>query len=451
VKREKKTVAASRTRAPLQPRGRRFRYSNESHSRLTHYLFRYPAKFHPPVARALIEQFSSPGDLVLDPFCGSGTVFVEAMTLNRNCVGVDVDPVAAFIARVKTQRLPGPAIKRSGDRLSRVLLPIRRPDSEYERRQFVDITPDTYRKAVRRYDLSIPKIPNLFHWFRRYVIIDLARIRTAIESLDTPSTHRDFLMLCFASIIRASSNADPVPVSGLEVTSHMKGRDEAGRIINPFTLMEKQLSRMLADMEQFYEATAQTESWTVTRCGDAANLRRHMRRTVDVVITSPPYHNAVDYYRRHTLEMYWLGLTTDHEDRLRLLPKYIGRTTVSQSHPYVRDEQLPAGLARHWESTLEKTSKPRAHAFKHYVISMSRVMDQLAARLHPKSLAVFVLGKNSWNGRQLPTTELFRQMSAKNFRLVDRYWYPVKNRYMSYDRHNDASIDREFVLVLERR
>ena len=97
-----------------------------------------------------------------------------------------------------------------------------------ERRE--DIDEAAYAKAARR--LTVPAIPNLFHWFRRYVMVDLARIKKEITELKATKAERDFFLLCFASIIRAASNADPVPVSGLEVTSHMKEREKEGRVVN---------------------------------------------------------------------------------------------------------------------------------------------------------------------------------------------------------------------------
>nr|MDQ4041145.1 site-specific DNA-methyltransferase [Actinomycetota bacterium] len=75
----------------------------EASRRYTHYLFRYPAKFHPPVAQALLERYTEPGDCVLDCFCGSGTLLVEATVAGRSAVGSDVDPVAAFVSRVKAR------------------------------------------------------------------------------------------------------------------------------------------------------------------------------------------------------------------------------------------------------------------------------------------------------------------------------------------------------------
>jgi hypothetical protein len=72
--------------------------------KLTHQLFRYPAKFHPPVVAKLLEQYTRPGDLVFDPFPGSGTALVEAMIRGRRSVGSDIDPVAAVVSHAKTRR-----------------------------------------------------------------------------------------------------------------------------------------------------------------------------------------------------------------------------------------------------------------------------------------------------------------------------------------------------------
>jgi hypothetical protein len=73
-----------------------------SFDRSTHYAFRFPAKFHPPVARYLVDNFSKAGDWVIDPFCGSGTLLVEGVQAGRRMHGVDLDPIAAFISRIKS-------------------------------------------------------------------------------------------------------------------------------------------------------------------------------------------------------------------------------------------------------------------------------------------------------------------------------------------------------------
>jgi hypothetical protein len=69
---------------------------------LTHSFYKYPARFSPSFARAAIETFTRPGQLVLDPHVGGGTTLVEARALGREAVGVDISPLAEFVARVKS-------------------------------------------------------------------------------------------------------------------------------------------------------------------------------------------------------------------------------------------------------------------------------------------------------------------------------------------------------------
>lgn len=72
---------------------------------LTHNHYRYPARFSPRFVRAVIELFTEPGDLVLDPFMGGGTTLVEALALRRNAIGIDISSLAAFVSEVKTTLL----------------------------------------------------------------------------------------------------------------------------------------------------------------------------------------------------------------------------------------------------------------------------------------------------------------------------------------------------------
>ncbi|MET0793116.1 MAG: DNA methyltransferase, partial [Polyangiaceae bacterium] len=63
----------------------------------------YPARLHPETARRLIESFSPPHGRVLDPFCGSGTVLVEARQLGRHAFGIDANPLAVELASLKSR------------------------------------------------------------------------------------------------------------------------------------------------------------------------------------------------------------------------------------------------------------------------------------------------------------------------------------------------------------
>src|SRR5258708_36254739 len=71
----------------------------------THNFYRYPARFSPLFVREVIFQCSSSGDTVLDPFMGGGTTVVEALSMGRRAIGVDINSLAHFVASVKTTPL----------------------------------------------------------------------------------------------------------------------------------------------------------------------------------------------------------------------------------------------------------------------------------------------------------------------------------------------------------
>ena len=77
-------------------------HTQEPVAGLTHNFYRYPARFSPRFARAAIQMFSRPGDVVLDPFMGGATTLVEARALGRHAVGTDISSLAVFLAQVKT-------------------------------------------------------------------------------------------------------------------------------------------------------------------------------------------------------------------------------------------------------------------------------------------------------------------------------------------------------------
>lgn len=450
-----RTAATSATTrehaAPRPPAGYRpLDFAAEDAPRLTHYLFRFPAKFHPRVVHSLLRSYTETGQTVLDPFCGSGTLLVAAAVEGRNAIGTDIDPVAAFVSSVKTHRYRSGHLRASWALLHLVLNLLRRSDEEYAALKFDDITVDAYESIIREERLWIPAIPNLAHWFRRYVIVDLARILEVIEDACIPQTHRQFFRLVFSSTLRKASNADPVPVSGLEVTAHMKAIDDAGRIINPFDLMSRAVEKALRAIDDYSRIADPSVRLSVLQA-DATSLRSTLRRRVDAIITSPPYHNAVDYYRRHQLEMFWLRLTETQADRLALRAKYLGRGSVKKHDPVLGRVNELGSLAAEWHKRMHDVSTKRADAFAHYMVSMKDAFAQMHATVCEEGPVILVLGHSGWNGSRIPTSLLFEEMGEPWFELTDKLWYPIKNHYMSYKRRNGAHINEEYVLVFRRR
>jgi len=140
----------------------------------------YPAKFIADIPGAFLDVLPVPqGGLVMDPFCGSGTTLAEAQRRGRETLGVDLNPIACLMARVKTSLLPIDVLKST---------------------DFV----------IRQMDgdgiVHVPFIPNLSHWFKPAIQVALARLTHAIEV--APEGHRDFLRLAASSIIVRVSNQE---------------------------------------------------------------------------------------------------------------------------------------------------------------------------------------------------------------------------------------------------
>lgn len=77
-------------------------HSTDQVSGFTHGFYNYPARFSPQFARAFIKNFTEPGDLIIDPFMGGATTMVEARTMGRRCIGIDINELSFFLAQAKT-------------------------------------------------------------------------------------------------------------------------------------------------------------------------------------------------------------------------------------------------------------------------------------------------------------------------------------------------------------
>jgi len=417
--------------------------------RRNHNVFRYPAKFHPPIANKLIEMFSKAGETVLDPFCGSGTLLVEAAVLGRNSIGTDVDPLAVFIAGAKARYYEMDVIGRHMATLIGRLNDLRALDAEKWGSFEDDIDEISQRVALEELIAYVPHLPKIEHWFRRRVVVQLAQIRREILSPEFEMADT-FFKLCFGSIIRNASNADPVPVSGLEVTSHMLRKEEAGRSIDPFKLMVRALTRIFEATKGFEEAR-EASARVVVREADARHLNLDDLSVPDAAITSPPYLTAVDYYRRHTLEMYWLGLTDTTAERLDIMPRYIGRDRVGNKHLPTADEMAASEVVDRWLKRFPDIKPHRKNAFIHYCDGMSRALARMAEVVKPGGPIVIVAGDVRFCGQPVSMLELMTDLSRDILTMTDHLWYPIVNRYMSYTRHNEANIAADHVLVFRQK
>jgi SAM-dependent methyltransferase len=239
----------------------------------------YPARMHPVTAARLIEVFAPPGSVVLDPFCGSGTVLVEAMGLGRAARGTDLNPLAVKLAATKTRA-------RSPRELDELVAAARRAAAFAEARR------KARAGATRRY----PKED--VATFDPHVLLELDGIRAGVCEESEP-IRGDLLVVLSSILVKLSrQRAD---------TSEQKGprRLAAGY---PSTLFVKKTTELAGRLRRFEELLSSPRPPVRVAVDDALHLPSVPDQCIDLVLTSPPYAGTYDYLAHHGLRMRWLGL-----------------------------------------------------------------------------------------------------------------------------------------------
>jgi hypothetical protein len=242
----------------------------------------YPARMHPLTARRAIEALSRPGELVLDPFCGSGTVLVEARLAGRAAIGVDANPLAIRLATLKARGV-------SAEERARLV----------EAARQVAAGADARRKAragaSRRYahvDVAL---------FAPHVLLELDSLRVGLEELargPLAGARADLELVLSAILTKVSRKA-----------SDSSGDAMARRIAAgyPTKLFVKKAVEVAARLAEVADALLEAPRLDV-RLGDARRLESVPRGKVALALTSPPYPGNYDYLAHHMARLRWLDL-----------------------------------------------------------------------------------------------------------------------------------------------
>ena len=375
---------------------------------------------------------SAPGDFVMDPFCGTGTVLLEAAKRGRTPIGADSNPLARLITRVKLSCISEERIHKALVRITRVTksIPV----------------------------AACPDVVNIDHWFHPHVKRQLIQLSKAIARTRDLQV-REFLQVCFSCCVRDVSKADPrlsVPVALrhdqyprehplLEKTTKRISRLRRINVIKRFIEIAEANARLVSAPL----SVPREEPPVVLR--DAATLGSELEKeSIQLVITSPPYLGAQKYIRASSLSLGWLGLA--RVDELKVLD---GRS-IGREH--FRKETLsvlpPTGIAEA-DNRIRRTAgiNPlRAKIASSYLSEMQLVIKQLVALMKPNGYLVLVLGNNHLCGVKFPTERYLRRMAeaeglSTRLRLVDI----IKSRGLMTKRNKTANlISREWILLMQK-
>ncbi|MDF1539283.1 MAG: DNA methyltransferase [Candidatus Thorarchaeota archaeon] len=359
---------------------------SKDQSYLTHGIHKFPAKFFPELPRYLIRRYSVKGGSVLDPMCGSGTVVLESLLSGRAAIGVDVDPMAQLITRVKTQSLPHNELDSHANDLL----------------DWIDHT-SVYP--------SIPEFNYRDNWFQPFVLHELGIISDAINHFSSSGLlpeFCDFFRVIFSSIIREVSNADP-HCTRTVIRKKSIRKISAGETIFKF---RDALTKQINAMSELTASLGMIEPKEVVLKHESATAMTIENSSIDLAVTSPPYINAVDYPRTHQLEMYWLGMIGDGP-LSNMKRNYIGTETV-----YKREyEMLQYSSLSTLDPLLEKIfeSDPRRSfiVFKFFEDMKKQLIETLRV-LRPGARYCLAIGSNLIRGIPVHSHEILSEMATSS-------------------------------------
>ncbi len=270
---------------------------DETADSLTHPFHTYPARLHPATARILVDIVGSTmkrPDALVDPFCGSGTVLVEARAAGIPAVGVDLNPLACLVARAKTWTAPGRArviLRDTGARISREVLEL----GKAARRAKAE--PGPVRGPVG-FDPN-GRNRRLASWFQPHTRRELEAIASYIDDIREDNAElADVLMSCLSAILyKVSSRTSDT--DGTWVDRNI-ARGNAARLFG------QRVAGLCAGLDELASVPGTTPQV----------FEHDARRLVDIVpdgraagiVTSPPYAGTYDYAEHQRLRFDFLGL-----------------------------------------------------------------------------------------------------------------------------------------------
>lgn len=412
--------------------------TNERYSHLIH---SYPAKLlcHIPYFFLQTDYFCPYDGVVLDPFCGTGTVLLEANISGRCAKGADANPLAVLISQVKTT---------------------------YIDREDLHKTLHTIISRAKRLNPKCLANDSISRWFSISTIKQLEHLECAIKMVK-PDLHKQFFMMCLSNLVKKVSYADPsisVPVrlnpdrfyQNPERMESAKFKLMTLENIDVYDKFENicQLNiNRIETLRDIYSTGVTSEIIS----NDARLLTKKlghkeklMDESVDLILTSPPYAGAQKYIRSSWLNLFWLG--TKSRDDIRLLNRInIGREDYHKADIYRVETGIEAA-DKIITSLYDSGKRERAFIVGNYLNEMKDAINESIRVLRSGGYMVIVIGNNTVCGRPFDTQDyLTTYITSKGLSLQFKLIDDIKSYGLMTKRNKTASlISSEWVLVFKK-
>ncbi len=367
-----------------------------------HSFHRYYGKLIPAIPRAAIREFTNDGDLVFDPFVGSGTTAVESLYAERNFLGVEINPLSVSIATIKSSNYDTGILRVLESRIIELVENDNGLVSEEEK----------------------PFCINREHWFKDFVQNDLIVIRRNIPATvdfieeSERKKYSDFLLGVLSAIVKQVSNADTAHVFP-GISKRMRRLEAEGKIkIHVIDTFKRALKKRINYVEEFGQHIASTK--ILEGNSSSIDLSAYENK-VDLVVTNPPYISSVRYAETLKLELYWMGVCKTAKDYMDLSSSMIGNDHISKKQ-YKEKHLTKYDFINEYIHTLFSIEPKQAEVVFEFFTLMERVIKNIHYVLKPGKKLVMKISDSKIRKINVPTGKLLTQIALMNgFKLVDYF------------------------------
>lgn len=368
---------------------------------------------------------------VLDPMAGSGTVLAVARAKGHHAFGVDLDPLAVLLAGVWTRTVdPDYILEKAVAVLSRSKSAFR----ELSSARAYPIGSDDETRAFIRF------------WFDDYARRQLAALSFVIRRVRDDAT-RDALWCGFSRLIITKCAGASLAMD----LSHSRPHKAFSHApIKPFNRFMSAVSTVVSNCP--HHGLETTGPIAVVKQGDARNLAFDAQ-SFDVVLSSPPYLNAIDYIRCSKFSLVWMGHTVSELREIR-------RTSVGAE--LTSDQALDS----EWVRSLVKELRLRPPlSIRHqgvlaqYVLDMGRAIAEVSRVLRNGGRAVYVVGDSTVRGTFIRNSAIVKAVAQEHgLKLQSEHarTLPGNRRYLPPPKRTsgigamNGRMSREVVLVFNK-
>ncbi len=395
-----------------------FRGSNTKY--YTHGMHSYPAMMIPQVASRLIKENIKYGKVILDPFCGSGTVLVESMLVSKESFGIDINPLTKLIAESKT--------------------------SLYDINELTKAYAKLKDEIKNSHAKNTPKFFNIDFWFKPEAVKDLARIKISIDNV--PKKFKPFFLTCFSETVRKSSN---VRQGGFKL--HRLGESELKEYTpDALSLFEKHVEKCLPRISEFTNALDNPPK-PVILLEDTRKKTSVPEDYIDLIVTSPPYGDSrttVAYGQFSSLSLKWLGFDEKMANSMDSMMLGGSKTDMSW--------RIITPTLNEYITKIEQKDAKRANDVLSFYVDMDRCFIELNRVARKGAMICMVVGNRTVKGYQIPTHRIIQELGEDHdmkhvkttFRNIPTKRIPSRNSPSNKKGDTSNTMTQEAIVVLQK-